>query len=404
MSAEVIDVLVIGGGIHGCGVLQAAAAAGHSCLLLEERGLASGTSSRSSKLIHGGLRYLESRQFGLVRESLTERANLLRNAPDLVRLVPFHIPIYRSTRRRPWQIRAGLSLYALLGNLGREARFRSIPRAQWPELDGLDTDGLQAVYRYYDAQTDDAQLVRAVASSAELLGARIESPARLIRARRVEQGWSVEYGNEQRSMSLVARTLVNAGGPWVQLVRERIDPKPPGLEIDLIGGTHLELEGRLERGIYYSESRRDGRALFFMPWKQRILVGTTEIAWRGDPRLVRPLPEEIEYLSEAFERQFPSRKARVLEAWAGLRVLPHAAESAFHRSRETQLCVDSAAAPRMVAIYGGKLTTYRSTAERVIALLTPGLPPAARKADTATLAMTRSPLDEREARSLSAGN
>jgi|694.fasta_scaffold03104_10 glycerol-3-phosphate dehydrogenase len=401
MSGESVDVVVVGGGIHGCGVLQAAAAAGHSCVLLEERGLASGTSSRSSKLIHGGLRYLESRQFALVRESLAERARLLRNAPDLVRLIPFHIPVYRSTRRRPWQIRAGLSLYALLGNLSVETRFASLPRSEWDGLDGLDAAGLQAVFRYYDAQTDDARLVRAVAHSAELLGARIESPARLMRARRVEQGWSIEYGNEQRNDSLFARTLVNAGGPWVQLVRDRIDPRPPGLEIDLVGGTHLELEGRLERGIYYAEARRDGRALFFMPWKQRILVGTTELAWRGDPRLVRPLPEEIEYLSEAFEQQFPGRRARVLDAWAGLRVLPHEPGAAFHRSRETQLCADDPHRPRTIAIYGGKLTTYRATAERVIAMLKPSLPSAARKADTATLPMDPSPLDQVDSQSSS---
>lgn len=401
MSGETVDLVVVGGGIHGCGVLQAAAAAGHSCVLLEERGLASGTSSRSSKLIHGGLRYLESRQFHLVRESLAERARLLRNAPELVRLVPFHIPVYRSTRRHPWQIRAGLSLYALLGNLSAATRFSSLARSQWITLDGLETRDLKAVYRYWDAQTDDAMLVRAVAHSAELLGARIESPARLVRARRTDDGWSIEYGNEQRTSSLKARVLVNAGGPWVQLVRDRIDPKPPGLEIDLVGGTHLELEGTLERGIYYAEARRDGRALFFMPWKQRILVGTTELAWRGDPRLVRPLPEEIEYLSEAFTQQFPGRSAKLLESWAGLRVLPHASGAAFHRSRETQLCPDFPDRPRTVAIYGGKLTTYRATAERVLAMLAPSLPSAVRKADTATLRMQPSPLDQLDSASRS---
>ena len=160
------DVVIIGGGIHGVGVAQAAAAAGHRVLLLEKTALASATSSRSSKLIHGGLRYLESAQFGLVRGSLRERTLLLQLAPDLVRRLPFHIPVYAGTTRRPFTIRAGLSLYALLGNLAPDCRFASLPRTDWPDLDGLATDGLQAVFRYYDAQTDDAALTRAVMASA----------------------------------------------------------------------------------------------------------------------------------------------------------------------------------------------------------------------------------------------
>ena len=155
---EEFDLVVIGGGIQGAGVLQAAAAAGWRAALVEERALASGTSSRSSKLIHGGLRYLESRQFALVRESLAERRTLLAIAPGLVQLVPFHIPVYQRTQRRPWQIRAGLSLYALLGDLEPSVRFEKLPRRAWEALDGLATDGLQAVFRYQDGQTDDAAL------------------------------------------------------------------------------------------------------------------------------------------------------------------------------------------------------------------------------------------------------
>ena len=160
------DVIVIGGGIHGAGVLQAAAAAGYSALLIEKSALASGTSSRSSKLIHGGLRYLESGQFALVRESLHERAVHLRIAPDLVELKPFFIPVYGQTRRRPWQLKLGLWIYALLGGFDASTRFGSVPRREWSELDGLETRGLDAVIRYYDAQTDDAQLTRAVVESA----------------------------------------------------------------------------------------------------------------------------------------------------------------------------------------------------------------------------------------------
>src|SRR5580658_323086 len=131
------DVIVVGGGIHGAGVLQAAVAAGYSSLLIEKRALASGTSSRSSKLIHGGLRYLESGQFSLVRESLRERAIHLRIAAELVELKPFYIPVYRETRRRPWQLKLGLWIYALLGGFGASTRFGEVPRQEWSSLDGL---------------------------------------------------------------------------------------------------------------------------------------------------------------------------------------------------------------------------------------------------------------------------
>ena len=161
------DLVVIGAGIHGVGVAQAAAAAGYSVLVLEQTGIASATSCRSSKLIHGGLRYLESGQLNLVRESLRERDILLRIAPQLVQLVPFYIPVYRHTARRPWQIRAGLALYAVLGNLRRHAWFAALPRVQWGNLDGLATENLQAVFRYQDAQTDDAALTQAVMRSAQ---------------------------------------------------------------------------------------------------------------------------------------------------------------------------------------------------------------------------------------------
>jgi glycerol-3-phosphate dehydrogenase len=390
--AEEFDLVVVGGGIQGAGVLQAAAAAGWRAALIEERALASGTSCRSSKLIHGGLRYLESRQFALVRESLAERRTLLSIAPDLVRLVPFHIPVYRSTRRRPWQIRVGLSLYALLGDLEPAARFEELPRRAWEGLDGLATAGLQAVFRYQDGQTDDAALVRAVARSGEQLGGRIACPARFVRARRVDSGFEIELAVEGKSLAWRASALVNAAGPWINLVRERIDPPPPGLEIDLVGGTHLELEGRLERGIYYTEAPRDGRAVFCMPWKERLLVGTTETNYRGDPRVVRPLPEEVGYLQETLATYFPRASGKLLDSWSGLRVLPHGEGAAFHRRRETTLCCDDEARPRAIAIYGGKLTGYRATAAKVVALLARTLPNEQRKADTATLPISDAPL------------
>src|SRR6202163_1337857 len=171
------DVVIIGGGIHGAGVLQAAVASGRKALLIERQALASGTSSRSSKLIHGGLRYLESGQFALVRESLRERAIHLRIAAELVELKPFFIPVYRDTRRRPWQLQLGLWVYALLGGFDASTRFGTVPKREWSALDRLEPHGLYACIRYEDAQTDDALLTRAVVQSALSLGAELAMPA-----------------------------------------------------------------------------------------------------------------------------------------------------------------------------------------------------------------------------------
>jgi len=307
MSNRHYDVVVVGGGINGVGVAQAAAAAGHSVLLLEKRALANGTSSRSSKLIHGGLRYLESWEFALVREGLRERSLLLRLAPDIVTLRPFYIPVFRHTRRRPWLVRTGLSLYALLGRLSRDVRFRKVPRARWDALDGLATDDLQAVYRYWDAQTDDGLLTAAVWKSASELGAELALPAEFVGAELNNEGCAVHYRTGPAEFSCQTRVLVNAAGPWVNGVLARIDPRPPQQPVDLVQGSHIEVTGQLKEGIYYVEVPRDGRAVFAMPWKNHTLVGTTETKFRGDPDDVQPCERRKATSASARSRTAPLR-------------------------------------------------------------------------------------------------
>lgn len=391
MSATDYDLTVIGGGIQGVGVAQRAAAGGWKVCLLESRHLAAGTSSKSSKLIHGGLRYLESLEFGLVRESLRERALLLRNAPDLVRPVPFYIPIYGETSRRPWQIRAGLSLYGLLTGFAEEGKFRSLPRSEWETLDGLKTNGLQAAFQYTDAQTDDAALTRAVMASAEELGAVLLQPAEITRADKVDSGYKIRYTLETEEHEHSTRVLVNAAGPWVEQVRAVVHPSPDGVPVDLVQGTHIELDGELERGIYYTEAPADGRAVFSMPWKGHTLVGTTEKLHTTAPEDSAPSEEEIDYLQATFQHHFPHRDSGVLRSWSGLRVLPSATGAAFKRSRETQYCTDSGNTPHYLAIYGGKLTGYRATADEVLRRLLGSLPQRAAIARTQELPLRVQP-------------
>lgn len=361
MTATDFDLIIIGAGIHGAGVALAASGKGHRILVIEKGQVAGGTSSRSSKLIHGGLRYLESGQFGLVRECLQQRNWLLQNKPDLVKAVPFHIPVYRDTRRRPWQIRIGLGLYSLLSGRHPLSRHRSIPTAQWPGLDGLRLKNLQRVYQYWDAQTDDAALTRAILDEALAAGVRLAIPETVQKITLHPDHCQVCTGNNNYSAAM----LVNAAGPWVNEIMDLCEPNPSRIEVDLVQGTHIVIPGQLSQGIYYLESPRDQRAIFAMPWKDNILIGTTEHHHPGAADEVRPLPEETAYLLECFAHYFPDHPdLRIIESFAGLRVLPGGRGSAFHRPRETIVHRD----PNwpLVTIYGGKLTAFRDTAARVM--------------------------------------
>ena len=377
MSAR-YDVVIAGGGIHGTGMAQAAAAAGHSVLLLEQSALACGSSSRSSKLIHGGLRYLESGQLRLVHESLRERALMLRLAPELVHLQKFYIPLYEHSRRKSWQLRLGLSLYALLAGLDSAAHFGTVPRSEWASLDGLEMEGLRRVFWYHDAQTDDALLTAAVMRSAQSLGAELALPARCTGATLHDEGVQVRYVHDGVERECSARVLVNAAGPWAQALARTITPAISVPALELVQGTHLLLDGPPQRGVYYIESPRDGRAIFVMPFRGQLMVGTTEVRFHGDPAAVAPGPHEVHYLLGVLRHYFPRFRDAAASGlrgeFAGLRVLPAGGGHAFHRSRETMLVPDRDAKPRVLSIYGGKLTTWRAVSARALAHIASSLP------------------------------
>ncbi len=367
MGDPFYDAVVIGGGIHGAGVAQALAVNGHSVLVLEQHTVASGTSSRSSKLIHGGLRYLESFHISLVKECLQERAILLRNAPHLVKLVPFYIPVFPETTRRPWQFRAGLSLYAALNSFKPSSRFGTVAEKEWKNLDGLATNNLQKVFYYQDAQTDDVTLTRAVMNSAVQHGAELMAPCEFMSADATDGGVSICYQQEGQTNQCQTRVVINATGPWVNQVLDKFSFAHAPLPIELVQGTHIILPGELMQGVYYVEAPADQRAVFVMPWQGNTMVGTTETVYTGDPGAVHPLETEIDYLLKTLIHYFPHYQGKpMLDSFAGLRVLPHDEGHPFSRSRDTQLVVDSDHSPRLLSIYGGKLTAYRITAEKVM--------------------------------------
>jgi len=386
------DLVVIGAGIQGAGIAQAAAAAGYTVLVLEQSSPAAGTSSKSSKLIHGGLRYLEHGQLGLVRESLRERALLLRLAPDLVKLQSLHIPVYKNAQRSPRTIRAGLSLYSLLSGFDSNAMFRSLPKSQWGNLDDLKQDDLQAVFRYYEAQTDDAALTRAVLHSAMDLGADCEIPGQFIKAHINSKSCLVEFESEYGFKTVSCRVLVNCAGPWVSDVISGIEPDMYLPKVDLVKGSHLILPPLLEH-YFYLEAPQDKRAVFALPWQGKLMIGTTEKTHYGAPERAHCSIEERDYLLEVLQHYFPRLVIDMnqVDSFAGLRVLPRNEESAFSRTREVLFEVDNEASPRFISVMGGKLTTYRSTALVALSKIKASLPTKQRIADTSQIPL--SPVD-----------
>ena len=364
------DVIIVGGGIQGAGTAQAVQAAGYKSLVLEKSHWAAGTSSKSSKLIHGGLRYLQSGDLTLVRESLRERRLLLKNAPSLVHPNGFYIPIYKHSRYSPWQIRLALTAYWLLSGCCTDGRFNVIAKKQWPQLKGLNTDNLVKVFRYKDAQTDDVKLTESVIQSAVSMGATIKWPAKLISAQHINNGYRINYEDNGTPQSATCRFLINAGGPWVNQIAESISPCPNTLPVSLVQGAHLILDTKISDECFYLESPTDGRAVFVLPWKEGTLLGTTETLFEGRPEDAAVTDKEREYLLEVLTTYFPDYQGKVCGEMAGLRVLPlNKEKQPYQLSREVQLITDNDNNPHYLGIYGGKLTGYRATANKVVKII-----------------------------------
>jgi len=380
----IYDLTIIGGGIQGAACAQAAAARGYSVLVLEQYDKpGQATSQKSSKLIHGGLRYLETYQFRLVRECLRERQILLENAPHLVKLTPFYIPVYSHTSRPPWLIRLGLTLYCLFGGKG----FKTIPKEEWHKLDGLNTRHLRAVFQYYDGQTDDQKLTESVMLSAQSLGAKIVYQAQFLQASCDREVCHISYKHEHHTHEVEARLLINASGPWVNEVLDKVYPRASQLQTELVLGSHIIVEGQLQHGMYYLETPQDERAVFVMPWQGKIMIGTTERHYKGDLHTIVAPKEDIDYLLAVYNYYFSPLllHSNVIDSFAGVRVLPSSKHRAFFRPRDTIIHNDHKTSPRVFTLYGGKLTANRAIAEQLMKKIGSLLPARTEVADTRTL-------------------
>lgn len=367
------DIAIIGGGINGAACADQLSQYGYKVVVLEQyhqAGLV--TSSKSSKLIHGGLRYLETAQFKLVHECLQQRKYLSKQHPDLVKLVPFHIPVYEDNARSPWLIRLGLSIYSLFSL----KFFKTINKDNWHQLDDLKTKNLKTVFQYYDGQTNDTLLTQRVMQQAQNNGTELFTDACFMNANCAEDLCTIKYRQQNDTHEITSRVIINASGPWVNHVLQKFMPAQSQLNIELIAGTHIAVAGKLDQGMYYLEAPQDKRAVFVMPWisetgENQILIGTTESLFDDSPEKVAPTEKEINYLIQVYNHYFTVQISRdkVIDAFAGLRVLPASNASAFSRSRDTIIHFDKTKKPKVFSIYGGKLTSHRVTAQQIGTLI-----------------------------------
>src|ERR1051326_4744435 len=371
------DVIVIGAGINGAGIARDAAMRGLKVLLIEKGDPGMGTTVASTRLIHGGLRYLEHFEIGLVRESLREREILLRIAPHLVRPLAITIPIYKQNKRGQLTIRAGMILYDLLSCGKSLPRHRMLSRTETlKQLPGLNPDGLLGSALYYDAQVEfPERLVMENVLSAREFGAEVLTHARVTNLA-VENGKvsGVEFMTEDgRKQFAEAQVVINAAGPWIDQVLERASVRSP----KLIGGTkgsHIvvpEFPGAPANAIYV-EARSDGRPIFIIPWNKLYLIGTTDVRFEGDPDEVWCEPWEIDYLQSETNLALPSAhltRDSILNTYSGVRPLPVTRHKDEQNITRRHFIRQHPQLPNLLSLVGGKLTTYRSLAEECVDLI-----------------------------------
>jgi glycerol-3-phosphate dehydrogenase len=369
---SLFDLAVIGGGVNGCGIARDAAGRGLSVLLVEQNDLASGTSSASTKLIHGGLRYLELYEFRLVREALAEREVLLRSAPHIIWPLRFVLP-HQSGLRPWWMLRTGLFLYDHLG--GRKI----LPGTRVLDL-RRDVAGepLRAEYRrafeYSDCWVDDARLVVLCAREAAARGADIRTRTRCVAAKRMEGVWRLTLRTETGTQELTARALVNTGGPWVSRVLGKIIGQNSPTPIRLVKGSHIVVRQLYEHDRCYIFQNVDARICFAIPYEDDFtLIGTTDEDFTDDPANVAITTAEQKYLLDAVSVYFRRQVTHddIVWRYAGVRPLrDDGATKAQDATRDYVLELDSrdGHAP-LLSAFGGKITTFRRLAEAAVARL-----------------------------------
>jgi glycerol-3-phosphate dehydrogenase len=369
-AAEIFDLLVVGGGVNGTGIARDAAGRGLSVLLCEQDDLAAYTSSASTKLIHGGLRYLEEFHFALVRKALREREVLLGAAPHIMR--PLHFVMPHASHLRPaWMIRAGLFLYDHLAPRERLAASGAIDLSRHIAGEPL-KKGYRRGFVYSDAQVDDARLVVLNALDAESRGATILTRTRCECLAAQGGRWRATLGGRQAVRTVEARAVVNATGPWVSDFLAAALPARPAHQLRLVKGSHVVVPRLFAHRFAYIFQNEDRRIVFAIPYERDFtLIGTTDLDYKGDPAAVHIEEAEVTYLCALANRYFRQQisPAEVVWSYSGVRpLLADEASDPTSVTRDYALELERHPAP-LLSIFGGKITTYRRLAEEAVNVL-----------------------------------
>ncbi|MGD9591644.1 MAG: glycerol-3-phosphate dehydrogenase [Candidatus Berkiella sp.] len=375
-TAESYDLIVIGAGINGAGIAADAAGRGLSVLLCDQYDLASGTSSASSKLIHGGLRYLEHYDFSLVRKSLTERKILFQSAPHLVKPMRFAVP-FTNTVRPFWLIRLGLYLYDLLDASFLFKRSKAISLK--PTKNNPLKHTLSKGFVYTDCFVDDARLVVTNAIRAQQFGAKIYTRVKCLKAKRNQDCWEVHLHDQLNDKTFVVKSkaLVNATGPWVQTLIDNAIQIPSKYRIRLVKGSHIVVPKLYDTQKAYLLEHKDGRVVFVIPYLDHYtMIGTTDVEHQGTPEQAKISLHEAEYLCEIVSEYFhhPLKASQIISSWSGVRPLVEDQSqdlAAINRDYKIEVITDEKNNLPLINLFGGKLTTYRLVAEQVVNALKP---------------------------------
>ena len=376
---EIVDLFVIGGGVNGAGIARDAAGRGLSVILCEKDDLAEGTSSRSGKLVHGGLRYLEYYEFRLVREALIEREVLLESAPHIIWPMRFVLP-HSPDDRPAWLVRLGLFLYDHLGGRKRLPATRTLNLRTAPEGAPI-KDAFRRGFEYSDCWVDDARLVVINALDAAERGARVFTRTACTAVRRENGLWVVEMQDGRTGIRTVvrARALINAAGPWVNDIVNRVAGQNSRRNVRLVKGSHIVVPKFWEGRQAYLIQNSDKRVIFINPYQNDLaLIGTTDIPYEGRPEDVAADESEVDYLIKVVNRYFERGLARgdVVYSFSGVRPLydDNADNpSAVTRDYIFELDAPDAQAP-LLSVFGGKITTFRKLAEHALDRIAPFFP------------------------------
>jgi len=372
-TGDIYDLLIVGGGINGAGIARDAAGRGLKVLLVEKDDLASHTSSASTKLVHGGLRYLEHYEFRLVRESLIERERLLKIAPHIIWPLRFVLP-HDEGLRPSWLLRLGLFLYDNLGGRKILPGTRTIDLRQAPHDDILE-DRLVKGFEYSDCWVEDSRLVVLNCLDAKERGAEIRTRTECTELERRDQVWIANLHSASGEERIVARKVVNAAGPWVDRVLGRAIPREEHENLRLVKGSHLIFPKLFEGDHCYIFQNKDDRIIFAIPYEREFtLVGTTDQGFEGDPSDIDISPEEARYICDAANEylRVDITPDQAVSSYAGVRPLYD--DSASSNSTVTRDYVfeledrdaEGNIAPAILSIFGGKITTYRKLAEHAL--------------------------------------